>query len=371
MYPSVAETRHMIKITIINLSPISLDIHIPPCYTFVELMKNQIIALAVGMVLLLLPVFLCGSDLNHRTLQDCVVDSSGSDSYYVWLDIYEPGGPIYNWVDITGIGTEVEGLTDDNNVGPFPIGFDFPYYGYFVYQFWVNSNGAISFSDGAVYVPQGGSGFFIPSTNPPNDLLIPLGGDLTFETDSGECYYYSNNLDTFVVSYIDVPAWNIGGPTGAHSFQLMLTRQDSCIYFQYSKQEGQFYNSGVVAGIESLIGNCGIQVFSGAIPDSGYAIKFIPIDSASVLEEYEDREPESRATGLTVSPNPFSSVIRIELLGTRKSCQNNLTIYDTSGRLVKSIKLATSPYHLGADLVPGIYFLKVNDKSVGKVVKVR
>jgi len=323
------------------------------------------------MILLLLPVFLCGSDLNHRTLQDCVVDSSGSDSYYVWLDIYEPGGPIYNWVDITGIGTEVEGLTDDNNVGPFPIGFDFPYYGYFVYQFRVNSNGAISFSDGAVYVPQGGSGFFIPSTNPPNDLLIPLGGDLTFETDSGECYYYSNNLDTFVVSYIDVPAWNIGGPTGAHSFQLMLTRQDSCIYFQYSKQEGQFYNNGVVAGIESVVGNRGMQVFSGAIPDSGYAIKFIPIDSASVLQEYEEGKPGTSGIRLSCFPNPFTAETKIQLLGTCRNTKYNLTIYDAAGRLVKSLKLETSTYQLGADLVPGIYFLTLNGKPVGKVVKVR
>ena len=159
-------------------------------------MKNRIIALLVGMILLLLPIFLCGSDLHHRIVQDCVVDSSGSDGYYIWLDIYEPGGPVYNWIDIASVGTKVQGLTDDNNAGPFQIGFDFPYYGYYVHEFWINSNGAISFSDGTVYVPQGSSGFIIPSTNAPNGLLIPLGGDLTFETDSAECYYYSNNIDT-------------------------------------------------------------------------------------------------------------------------------------------------------------------------------
>jgi len=39
--------------------------------------------------------------------------------------------------------------------------------------------------------------------------------------------------------------------------------------------------------------------------------------------------------------------------------------------LVKSLELETSAYQLGTDLKAGIYFLKLNGKPVGKVVKVR
>ncbi|TES91809.1 MAG: hypothetical protein E3J87_06980, partial [Candidatus Cloacimonadota bacterium] len=208
-------------------------------------------------------------------------DSGGPDDYgYTWKDSNEPGGPLFNWIDITSIGTPVHNyLSDDNNVGPFPMGFDFPYYWYLVNEFYVNSNGAISFSDPEVYVPQGSSGFFIPSTNQPNDLLIPQGADLSFEGDTAECYYYTNNVDSFIISYINVPAWEVGGPYGAHTFQLLLTREDSCIYFQYGKQEGPYCNNTYCAGIENVIGNVGLQVFYYTTPDSGYAVKFTPPDS--------------------------------------------------------------------------------------------
>ncbi len=69
-------------------------------------------------------------------------------------------------------------------------------------------------------------------------------------------------------------------------------------------------------------------------------------------------------------PNPFTTVMRIELLTSSKNQRANLDIYDASGRLVKSIKLETSTFELGTDLTPGIYFLKLNGKPVGKVVKV-
>ena len=158
---------------------------------------------------------------------------------------------------------------------------------------------------------------------------------------------------------------------GSHSFQIMLTHQDSCLYFQYSRQEGQLYNNAVVAGIECVVGYQGMTVFSGAVPDSGYAIKFIPIDSASVLEEYEGKKSDTKSIGLEFHPNPFTSATRLRLIGSGKHVRGDLTIFDSAGRLVKSVKLETSTYQLGTDLRAGIYFLKLNGKPVGKVVKVR
>ena len=236
---------------------------------------------------LLVSVALFGTQTNlYKTTRDFPVDSTGGpDDYgYTWIDSEEPGGPTFSWIDITGIGTEVFGLFDDNNVGPFPIGFDFPYYWYTVNQFWVNANGAISFSDPAVYTPQGSSTFFIPNTAAPNDLLIPLGTDLAFEgVDTAKVYYYSNNVDTFIISYINAPAWNIGGLVGAHTFQIILTKQDSCIYFQYGPQDGQFYGGACCTGIENVIGNVGLDVFLNVNPDllPNYTLKFIPPDTTT------------------------------------------------------------------------------------------
>jgi hypothetical protein len=343
-------------------------------------MNKRIIGVLLGMVLLLLfPILLWSLSPNNKIMQECDPDSSGSDGYYLWLDIYEPGGPVYNWIDITGAGMKVEGLTDDNNVGPFQIGFDFFFYGFFRDQFWVNANGAISFSDATVYTPQGSSGFIIPSPNAPNDLVIPLGADLVFSgVDSAECYYYTNNVDTFIVSYINVAAWDTGGISGAHTFQLMLTGQDSCIYFQYNRQNGQFYQGQNCAGIED---GSGLQVFLHANPDSGYAVKIIPIDSVTVLEESEDRRPRTEDIRFTFRPNPLTSVTKIELIGAHKNAKSTLSIYNASGRRVREISLLPFSFCLGATwdgrddagkvLPPGFYFLKLNGTPAGKVVKVR
>ena len=212
--------------------------------------------------------------------------SGGPDAYgYTWIDSDEPGGPTYSWIDISGIGTEILGLTDDNNVGPFSLNFDFPYYWYTVNQFYVNANGAIAFfPESDVYVPQGSSGFFIPSSNAPNDLLIPLGADLTFENGPpARCYYYTNNVDTLIVSFIRVQAWLAGGPSGEHTFQIICTAADSTILFQYGDQQGQFYSGACCGGIENVIGNVGLQAFMNTNPNEliDFAILFTPPDSTN------------------------------------------------------------------------------------------
>jgi hypothetical protein len=88
----------------------------------------------------------------------------------------------------------------------------------------------------------------------------------------------------------------------------------------------------------------------------------------------EKRKVANSHPKILISPNPFTTVTRIDLLGIsdhQNIRESELHIYHASGRLVKSAKLSTSTYQLGADFVPGIYFLKLNGKPVGKLVKVR
>ena len=232
-----------------------------------------------------------------------------TDAYgYYSMEDTDPGGPTYNWKDTTSAWTKVNGLGDDNNVGTFPIGFDFPYYWYKVNQFWVNSNGCISFSDAEVYMPQAFSGIFIPSTNPPNDIVIPLGADLTFERDpdSGSVWYYTNNVDTLIVSYLDVPTWTgPDDPEGSHYFQLILCKTDSTILFQYNHQHGSFYQGTNCGGIEDVIGDVGVSAFWKNCPDSGSAIKFFPPVSTTYqaldVGVHECMSPNSE--GIFIFPN--------------------------------------------------------------------
>jgi hypothetical protein len=208
--------------------------------------------------------------------------SGGPDLYgYIWKDSNEPGGPVYNWIDIVNHPNtvEVNGLSDDNNAGPFQIGFNFQYYWYGVSQYWVGSNGYIAFNNGQISSPFP----VIPSAAQPNNFIAPFAADLNFDgaTNPGHCYYWQNATnDTLIISYENVPFWSTsaanGNIQGENSFQIILSNVDSSITFQYKLQSGV---SGTTAnilsiGIENNSGNVGLQHSYGAYPVANYAVKF-------------------------------------------------------------------------------------------------
>jgi hypothetical protein len=215
----------------------------------------------------------------------------GPDAYgyqYLDSDTTAPGAPSYNWVSIKGIGTRVTGLGDDNLVGPFPIGFDFPYYWYRVSSVIIGSNGYITFGDKSANAsPFKG----VPSTAKPNNQLAPLLSDLDCSSGgspSGSVWYWSNNSDSFIVEYDSIAFWSTGGN---NSFQVILTKADSSILFQYMEQSGSPYNnwgdSSNQTGIENISGDIGLNYLSGTAPAGNVihpdlAVRFFPPESSSL-----------------------------------------------------------------------------------------
>jgi hypothetical protein len=217
--------------------------------------------------------------------------SGGPDPWgYTWKDSNEPGGPVYNWIDILGEGaTEVKLLQDDNIRGPFPINFNFHYYWYDVDQFYVGSNGYISFQFGNLASPF----FSLPNSATPNDIVGPFMNDLTFTvpTDSAKCYYKVNAAhDTLIVSYLNVPFYDIpanGGSVGSNTFQIILSAVDSSITFQYKEQIGNAYGSAFTyTGIENNSGTIGLtwtNFMGGINPPANYAIKYYPPHNSTLV----------------------------------------------------------------------------------------
>jgi len=94
------------------------------------------------------------------------------------------------------------------------------------------------------------------------------------------------------------------------------------------------------------------------------------------VKEAENSKIKLKNIKLTVFPNPFSNSTTIRTAGlsdyyTQKMSKIELKIYDTSGRLVKSVPLTSNTISLGSELSQGVYFLKLNGKPAGKGVKVR
>ena len=206
--------------------------------------------------------------------------SGGPDAYgYTWMTNLDPGGPAHQFFDISGYGTLVTGLADDNSTaGMINIGFPFHFYWTDYSQVKIGSNGWVSFSN----VSNIASCFpTIPTPGGPDDYLAPFMSDLNFTGagNPGQVFTYTNNIDTFIIMYKNVPFWSVNAPgwMGSNSFEVVLCASDSSVTYHYQNLGGFQNNAACIdmtVGIENSTGSVGLQVHSDAMPPSNYTIQF-------------------------------------------------------------------------------------------------
>jgi len=197
--------------------------------------------------------------------------AGGPDAFgYRWSDSNEPGGPAFQWVEIAGVGTPVPMTSDDQNLGPFPIGFSFPYYGASHSTFRMCSNGWLSFTSGANVW----SNTTLPSsaTGSPENLLAPFWDDLNFAL--GGSAWYHNDGTRLIVEWKDVPRLSESGAT--NSFQVLLY-PDGRIVYQYLTMNATTRNSHTI-GMQNATRDDGLLV---VFNNAGYlannkAVQFRP-----------------------------------------------------------------------------------------------
>ncbi len=187
--------------------------------------------------------------------------SGGPDLFgYKWIDSDEPGGPVFNWIDISGTGTPVTGLGDDDFIGPFPIGFTFSYYGQEYSEFYICSNGFLGFGPNT-------SGYSslsnsqIPNTFEPNNILPWMWYDLN--PSAGGSIFYETLGDRLIVQFVELPEF---GSPGTVTAQVIINTSGSILY-QYLAFQNGIYTSYCTVGIENYNGSDGLQVLFNS---SGY-----------------------------------------------------------------------------------------------------
>jgi len=182
--------------------------------------------------------------------------SGGPDAFgYSWIDSDDPNGPTYSWKDITSIGTPITGLSDDTNLDPIPIGFNFEFYGNTFNSFRFCTNGFISFTSTVTSY----TNYSIPTgTSEPHNLIAPFWDDLNFN-DSGDAYYRSTG-DSLIISYVNVVHYYLGG-SGPYTFQVILLANGNII-FQY--QDINPPDNSATIGIQNSDGSIGLQVVYNA-----------------------------------------------------------------------------------------------------------
>jgi gliding motility-associated-like protein len=244
----------------------------------------------------------------------------GSTTLTADLSQCGPGGPNPNqttnygvtnipYVAQTNTGTQLF-MTDDSQQGPFNIGFNFCFFGTTYTQFYVGSNGWISFSGGQPTT-------FTTQTIPTGNALVPkncimgpwqdwhpgLGGQIRYQM-SGVA-----PCRKLTVSWIGVPMFSCTGNQG--TFHIVIYESTNVIenYIQNKPACLQWQNGTATQGLHNLAGTIGIAVpgrNSSAWVANNDAWRWTPSGPVvtPTLTWYQVGNPNPIGTGPTITVTP-------------------------------------------------------------------
>ncbi len=199
--------------------------------------------------------------------------SGGPDAFgYTWIDSDEPNGPQYVWEDITATGTLVTNWIasctfepeDEGYTGPFPLGFNFKFYGNTKMQIYIGSNGVILFQpiNECYYVNEQ-----IPNPAIPNEFIAPFWEDLDGRTQG--TVHYKQDGNRFIVQFTN---WQLYPATGSYTFQVVLYSSGKILVY-YNNMNASL--DGATIGIENADASIGLQVvFDAAYVHNNLALQF-------------------------------------------------------------------------------------------------
>jgi hypothetical protein len=367
---------------------------------------------------------------DPRPGESPVSGSGGPDAWgYRWIDSDEVGGPIYEWVEVSAVGTP-HPLGDDDMTLPVAIGFPFSYYGNSHSTVRICSNGFLTFTDtDDEYMNEP-----IPNPTSPNDILATYWDDLNPST-GGTVYSYVDAVNArFIVQWDAVPHYFAGNP---QTFQAILHPNGTIIYQYRIVSE----TTDCTVGIENVTGTDGLQiVFNGVYLHNDLAVRIsdeppvpwlsvaplggavdpmseveltVSFDAAGLAEDTYDAilrlssndgdEPtvdvlvtltvSSDPTGVVNAglptsfelgrprPNPFGPVTSIDYAVPVGGAEVAIDVFDVSGRLIRGLVRGSRPAGrwvvswngrdgAGRRVAAGVYFYRMEADAYSQVRKV-
>ncbi|MCF8364318.1 MAG: T9SS type A sorting domain-containing protein [Bacteroidales bacterium] len=207
--------------------------------------------------------------IDHDPGASVPIDSDPDDFGYQWIDSDNPGGPGFDYIDISGTGIEITGILNDNSVGPFSMGFSFPFYDNYYDEFYISSNGIITFG-GSFSNPVNSP---IPTQDGNNNFIAWCWDDLQKKT-GGQVFY--QQFEEYTVIQFKEYAQN-----GTLSLRYVINAEvilykNGDVLIQYlDYTTGLFLTNSCTIGIENGSGNDGLQVaFNQAYLHEELAIRF-------------------------------------------------------------------------------------------------
>jgi hypothetical protein len=254
---------------IMNLSQTSFDFILQPNST-----SSQVLQISNLGEANLAYNFSKNYDISESTSESQTIPTNtrgqgGPDNYgYHWYDSNELGGPVYNWRDISGLGTAVTFTNNDQGTDLMPIGFTFNFYGTDYTEFRINPNGWIGFGDDNTEW----SNLSLPDTDAPRPAVMPFWDDLD-PIEGGDVYYYSTS-DSLVVWFDDVIHY-VGNYNGTYDFEVVIYT-DGTMLFQYSEVSGDIDSATI--GIQNEDADDALQVvYNSPYVEDELAIKIVKV----------------------------------------------------------------------------------------------
>ena len=196
--------------------------------------------------LLLLPLLWLGASPSavHADptgiMATCPADSFG----YTCRDSNEPNGPAFNWIDISGTGTNM-GLLDESHFFPITLPFTFDFYGTPRTEVAVGSNGTVYFQGTTMSF----SNLVIPSAvTTPSSFIAVYWDDLNPSIAPGAIYYEIRGTAPqryLVVQYQNVINFGTADPITAQAILFEGTNNILVQYLNPSLEAGVGATTGI------------------------------------------------------------------------------------------------------------------------------
>ena len=275
---------------------------------------------------------------------------------YTWIDSDEQGGPAFNWMDISSTGTAITGLVDDNVVGPFDMGFNFSFYGDLHSQFWVNSNGCISFNDKLLPF----ANWPIPTAHTYTDFIAWFWDDLTAADSNTSVFYESFGDSILVIQFNDYAQYL---QQANYITAQVLMYKNGNIIINYNEADPGFILDSETIGIQSPDSTIGLQVANNE-PYVHDRLALLIMYDENVAVGINESESGEQEDPIVVYPNPANDHIHIDLTNV-SALTGSFSIHDLAGRLMihDDIHLSGGKQHLTIEinmLENGIYCLTVD-----------
>lgn len=208
--------------------------------------------------------------------------------------------------EITYLGAVIKsGYENNASYGPLNIGFNFTYFGNSYSQFYVSTNGLVSFGSGTTDPSEDP----IPTAGDPNNYIAPFWDDLVIDP-SGNILY--TTVGASPNRKLIVQFRNMGfyyGPIYVGTFSVILYETSNKIQLQYRvlilPSSPLVHGENATIGIENADGTAGVQYayHNATAINTGQAISFTPSGSTYTMNSDALYDGVYLTTNLTL-PEP-------------------------------------------------------------------